>query len=106
MFDDKGMVFGLVTSNLAPSCHGEAHSSYVSLLWPALGLDIPVHVSTLESTAPYPLTRLIDKRVIDVRERTLVRVDVKDGRNHVTVAWPAQSSTPPMDDDSESTDAS
>jgi S1-C subfamily serine protease len=46
VFDERGVLIGLVTSNLPPTSAGECHSSYVSLLWPALGIFLPVDVES------------------------------------------------------------
>jgi S1-C subfamily serine protease len=97
VFDQRGAVFGLVTSNMPPSSPDDLHSSYVSLLWPALGLDLPVEVSpSREPITPYPLKRLVDDGRIDVLEADLVSIESDGKQNRVTVAWPKrQGTTPP-----------
>lgn len=80
VFNEDGRICGVVTSNLPPVVPGEPHSSYVSLIWPALGLGLSVDVSPSRApTERYHLKRLADDGRMQVLDVDLVTVEAKDG---------------------------
>jgi hypothetical protein len=84
VFNEDGRICGLVSSNLPPAVPGERHSSYVSLIWPALGLGLSINVSpSREPTERYHLKRLADDGRMQVLDIDLVKAEAKDGSDHL-----------------------
>jgi hypothetical protein len=46
VFNTDGQVCGVICCNLPPAAEGEDHASYVSLIWPALGLRLTPRFTT------------------------------------------------------------
>lgn len=59
VFDSRGRLVGLISSNLPPFEEGEDHVSYVSLLWPVMGIYIDSDVlPDARKRRRYPLIEL------------------------------------------------
>ncbi len=92
VLDQQGLVIGVVTSSFAPASDGEPHASYVSLLWSALGLALPVEASTLHPTTPYPLLRLAHQEgSMRVRGVEAVSLEQSGTSCRINVAFPRAS---------------
>jgi hypothetical protein len=92
VFNAAGSICGLITSNMPPATPDEEHSSYVSLIWPALGLGLTVTPEPpREVTERYYLKQLADRGEMRVPHAACVTVSVGEGKDqlHLTPPNPA-----------------
>jgi hypothetical protein len=79
VFNSAGQVCGLISSNMPPDTPEGEHSSYVSLIWPALGLGLNV-----EPAPPrVPMSRYYLKRLAEKGQIRMLHaecVTVTDGQ--------------------------
>ncbi len=58
VFKDTGKLCGIICSNLPPSSDGEDHVSYVTSLWPLMGLKIDIDRKGHPKNIKYPMLEL------------------------------------------------
>lgn len=58
VFKDSGKLCGIICSNLPPSADGEEHVSYVTSLWPLMGLKIDIDRKGHPKSIKYPMLEL------------------------------------------------
>lgn len=65
VFNDNGYLCGLICSNLPPSESDQQHVSYVTLLWPALGVNLDLPYDKIEREKSYPALLLVQENIIN-----------------------------------------
>ncbi len=82
--NETGHLCGLICSNMPPFADGEAHVSYVALLWPMLAtlVDVPIDPPI---AGRYPLLELAKRGVIQIEHWSSVTLD-GEGRPSVKAA--------------------
>ena len=84
VFNAAGRICGLVSSNLPPENPDGEHVSYVSLIWPALGLRLRRSLDTpSEPTEPYFLKELAVDGQMQVLNANMVMVKEGDEKDDV-----------------------
>lgn len=64
---DEGYVCGLICKNMPPFAEGEEHVSYVTSLWPLMGLEVDFQREDRPPGTKYPMLDLAQAGLIDVR---------------------------------------
>jgi Trypsin-like peptidase domain len=83
VFNERGRLVGLVSSNLPPFEEGEEHVSYVSLLWPVMGIFIESDVLPEKcTTGTYPLLDVAHAGLMKVRNADRVTVPESPALGH------------------------
>jgi hypothetical protein len=96
VFNSSGQICGLISSNMPPATPDEEHSSYVSLIWPALGLGLTVEAAPPRRvTSRYHLKRLADDGAMQVLNATFVSVGHSEGHDNLRFAPPVRTGFPP-----------
>lgn len=80
VFKDTGKLCGIICSNLPPSVDGEEHVSYVTSLWPLMGLKIDIDRNGYPKNIKYPMLELARDKFVhaDGWERITIAPD-QDG---------------------------
>jgi S1-C subfamily serine protease len=84
VFDSAGHVRGIVCDSLAAQNDQEEHASYVSLIWPALGLRM--NDRGRQRTSPRFLLDLGMANLLRVHNLSLVSVEARDDGDVLTMA--------------------
>lgn len=75
VFDQStGRICGIISSNMPPSLPDEEHASYVTSLWPILGIPVDYEWPGRKS-ATYPLLDLVEAGELAVANHESVRVE-------------------------------
>jgi hypothetical protein len=88
VFKDSGKLCGIICSNLPPSDEGEDHVSYVTSLWPIMGLKIDIERKGHPKSTKYPMLELARDKFIHAdgwekiilvpnQDRNIVKVGLK-----------------------------
>jgi len=90
VFKDTGKLCGIICSNLPPSADGEDHVSYVTSLWPLMGMKIDIDRRGHPKSIKYPMLELARDKFIhaDGWERIILVPD-QDGNIIQVVLEPA-----------------
>lgn len=84
VFNAAGQVCGLVSTNIPPETPDEEHSSYVSRLWPVLGLGLTVDVTPPRDVRQrYHFKHLADTGAMQMLNAECVSVTEEDGQDHL-----------------------
>jgi hypothetical protein len=96
VFTDDGRLCGLVCSNMPPSCPGESHVSYVSLLFPLMAVVLDIDRQGCPSGEKYPMLDLAQRRIIHADDHGQVSLVPRgDGNFDVGLRVPRDLVSPP-----------
>jgi Trypsin-like peptidase domain len=85
VFSDDGCICGVVCSNLPPLESSEEHASYVTTLWPSMGIQIDASWEQRPKGSYYPLWDLVEADFIGVMDQDRVTVR-RETNGEVTVS--------------------
>jgi hypothetical protein len=77
--DKYGRVFGLVASEMPTADPRDANVSYVSLIWPCLGLVLNTEPGTGKSIAEFPLLDFVKSGHVVFEDHDLIAFDRENG---------------------------
>jgi hypothetical protein len=84
VFNSTGRICGLVSSNMPPDTPEGDHSSYVSLIWPVLGLGLTVDPVPPRVPIPrYHVKRLVDNGMMQMLHADIVTVTDEQGEDRL-----------------------
>jgi V8-like Glu-specific endopeptidase len=64
VFNDQGLLCGVISANLPPSEEGEEHASYAALIWPSMSTPINLKREGIKENEYYPIFDLFKNNFV------------------------------------------
>jgi hypothetical protein len=83
IFNERGCLCGLMSSNLPPINDGEEDASFIATLWPMLAIPVDFNRVNMAQGVSYPVYELIKDGFIKAREKEKIRVSRDTEDNYI-----------------------